>query len=44
MFIPVHSRFLKILSNYVMKLKTQIDQLVYKLYNLTEEEIAIMEG
>ncbi|MCM8784840.1 MAG: transposase [Candidatus Omnitrophica bacterium] len=28
----------------VKKLETQIDQLVYKLYNLTEEEIRIIEG
>ncbi|MGC8915347.1 MAG: hypothetical protein ACP5K0_07490, partial [Thermosulfidibacteraceae bacterium] len=25
-------------------LESQIDQLVYKLYNLTEEEIRIIEG
>jgi hypothetical protein len=25
-------------------LETQIDQLVYQLYNLTEEEIKIIEG
>ena len=28
----------------VQPLETQIDQLVYQLYNLTPEEIAIVEG
>ncbi len=28
----------------VKSLEKQIDQLVYKLYNLTEEEIKIIEG
>ena len=27
-----------------MKLESQIDQMVYKLYGLTEEEIRIVEG
>ena len=29
---------------YFIDLETEIDQLVYKLYNLTEEEIAIVES
>ena len=28
----------------ISQLETQIDQLVYQLYGLTEEEIAIIEG
>jgi hypothetical protein len=28
----------------ISQLETQIDQLVYQLYDLTEEEIAIVEG
>ncbi|TET77259.1 MAG: hypothetical protein E3J41_07415 [Candidatus Cloacimonadota bacterium] len=32
------------LSNGVKKLERKFDQLVYKLYGLTEEEIKIVEG
>ena len=31
-------------QSQVKALEKQIDQLVYKLYNLTEEEIKIIEG
>ncbi len=45
---PIIERVNKILadpdSHDVSRLEKEIDQLVYKLYNLTPEEIAIVEG
>ncbi|HCZ12966.1 MAG TPA: hypothetical protein DHV16_12190 [Nitrospiraceae bacterium] len=45
---PIIERVLKILANPdspdVPRLEREIDQLVYALYNLTPEEIAIVEG